>query len=186
MRKLKLPGQIKFTKLYLFPPLVGILFRSIPLLFYYTPYYSKARKILFSFADGLMRVSSVETIKWFNIVYLVLAVLFIIGGLRVFLSNCIYVCFGSAEVTDKDVKTHIYDVFTLNEDSMSYESMENVKVIQTLFGTVFNYGSIVVNGKGGGKIIFYMVPHPNEVAGFINKKINNLTSDEFRDDVMNG
>jgi uncharacterized membrane protein YdbT with pleckstrin-like domain len=60
-------------------------------------------------------------------------------------------------------------VISRSIEEMSLKSIESVNVKQSIFGRIFNYGSIVISGRGSAMIKFKDIDSPVEVR----KKIQN-------------
>lgn len=47
------------------------------------------------------------------------------------------------------------------------QKVESVKVQQTIFGRLFNYGTVIICGTGGSKDPFFKIRHPLQFRNFI-------------------
>ena len=183
-KKVKLPYKIYFSKILYVPAVVKAFFYSLPFLFYLSPYYKGVeKKTVFEVERILSPIAhtyskqGIEVFKYIHYGYICIAVILVVLGILGILPVVIYVHFSHAEITPTGVRTYIYSGATLKTDEMSFEAIENVKMVETLWGKVFDYGSIMISGKGGGKILLYMVPHPRKISSIINYMAANFTQD---------
>lgn len=66
-------------------------------------------------------------------------------------------------------------IFSANTDELKLEKIESVSISKSLFGVLFNYGSVYFSGTGTTKVKFVLVANPTA-----SKKIVEDTIEEYQ------
>ncbi len=73
-------------------------------------------------------------------------------------------------ITEKKI---IINSGIINKTSSEYAvaGITSIRVEQTMFGSIFNYGTVYISLAGNRKVLLEDVAKPNEVKSFLNKQL---------------
>jgi uncharacterized membrane protein YdbT with pleckstrin-like domain len=130
-------------------------------------YFTKPHLIIFTncilwFAIGIiiLAVGAPAKINFYGYNFgLIFGGLFFVAGIYSILSA--YIAYISSEygITNKRVLMK-YGLVKRNSLEIILQKIESIHVEQSIFGRMFDYGTIIICGTGGSKDVFYFIPKP--------------------------
>lgn len=126
--------------------------------------------------EYINKIAHVSTVLINRVYFCIVAIALIIAFIKLF-SFLYTVSKSFFSVDDQSVKVSIVSFFRQYTSEMPLKSIENIHMYQNTWERFFNYGTIMIEGKGGGKIVFPMVSDPEKVYKIISDNIKEVNAD---------
>lgn len=140
------------------------------LVFGFTEWY----KIGVSYIVKYVSISS----PWINRIYFSIVLLVFILVTFKFVSFLYTVLHSYFEVNENSIKVSIASFTRKYESEMPLHSIENIHMYQNAWESLLRYGTILVEGKGGGKMVLPMVSDVENVYKKISENIKNSEKEQ--------
>jgi uncharacterized membrane protein YdbT with pleckstrin-like domain len=111
------------------------------------------------------------TLLFFNFNFLGPIVLFI--GLLQEILMLVYYISSEYAITDQRVLMKV-GIIQRKSLEMFLSKVEGIYVDQSIFGRIFNFGKIIINGIGGNKNIFNYIPDPLQFRRLVQEQVSSL------------
>ena len=140
-----------------FKPTILYLFIFVPIVFV----------ILWVFEDFIAYLMPNYFMNWHSTIFRV--IITIIFTALYLIGNLIEIYVSEYAITNKRVISK-RGLIMRNVEEMNLGSIEGVNLIQGILGRIFNYGSIIISGRGTSKVQFLQIDKPVEIRKKIKHK----------------